>query len=386
MVATTPSTTSRRTEAVAVVADRVPGPVAEPAPSPHRIAMLAPPWISVPPSGYGGIELVISLLCEGLVRNGHDVTLFACPGSSSAAEVREVLPETHEDDIQSAIYEVDHVARVFDAVDEAAAGERPYDIVHDHCGFTAVAMANRIRVPVVHTLHGPFTADTSRFYLRHGAKAHLVAISRAQRESAPHGLPVSAVVPNPIDVEDWPFRTEKAGHLLWLGRMTPVKGPDRAVAVARDAGVPLVLAGPVQPGDEEYFEDQVRPHVDGVAVTYVGEVGGREKAELVAGARALLMPIRWEEPFGMVMIEALACGTPVLAFPEGAAREIVRDGVNGFLVPDEDAMSAAVTRLPEISPAECRASVTETYSVDTVVAGYEEVYARVARAAGGRAG
>jgi glycosyltransferase involved in cell wall biosynthesis len=349
--------------------------------------MLAPPWIPVPPPGYGGIEHVVSLLCEGLVRNGHDVTLFACPGSRSAAEVREVLPETHEEEIQGSIHEADHVARVFDAVDQATLAGRPYDVVHDHCGFTAVAMANRIRVPVVHTLHGPFTPDTTRFYLRHGAKAHLVAISRAQRESAPHGLPVTAVVPNPIDVEDWPFRTEKAEHLLWLGRMTPVKGPDRAIAVARAAGVPLVLAGPVQPGDQEYFDGRVRPHVDGTAVTYVGEVGGREKAEIVAGARALLMPIRWEEPFGMVMVEALACGTPVIAFPEGAAKEIVRDGVNGFLVPDGAAMAAAVNRLPEISAADCRASVAESYSVGTVVAGYEAVYARVARrSVAGRAG
>jgi len=343
---------------------------------PYRVAMLAPPWIPVPPPGYGGIELVLSLLCEGLVRRGHDVTLFAPPGSRSAAEVREVLPDAHEDDIQLAIHEADHVARVFDALDRAAAEGNPYDVLHDHSGFTAVAMANRISLPVVHTLHGPFTEDTIPFYVRHGGKARLVAISEAQRDSAPGGVRVDDVVPNPIDVDEWPFRPEKDDYLLWLGRFTPVKGPHRAIEAARAAGARLVLAGPVQAGDEAYYREQVEPHVDGDRVSHVGEVQGERKTSLFAGARALLMPIRWDEPFGLVMVEALACGTPVVSFAEGAACEIVQPGVNGFLVEDEEQMAAALRDLPQISPQACRDSVARRYAVDTVVAGYESVYAR----------
>jgi glycosyltransferase involved in cell wall biosynthesis len=340
--------------------------------------MLAPPWIPLPPPGYGGIELVLSLLCEGLVRRGHEVTLFSSPGSRSAADFDEVLATSHEDDMQRSLDEVDHVSRVFAALDEGAAGGHPYDLLHDHCGFTAVAMADRISVPVVHTLHRPFTPETIPFYLRHGGKAHLVAVSGAQRATAPDGVRISAVVPNPLDVNDWPFEPRKQDYLLWLGRMTPVKGPHRAIVVARAAGVRLVLAGPVQAGDEEFFHDHVEPHVDGEDIRYVGEVGGEGKARLVAGARALLMPIRWEEPFGLVMIEALACGTPVISFAEGAAPEIILDGVNGYLVADEDAMAAAVHALPRIDPADCLGSVARRYAVETVVAGYESVYGRVA--------
>jgi len=348
-----------------------------------RIAMLAPPWIPVPPRGYGGVEVVLSLLVDGLVARGHDVTLFASPGSRSSADVREVLPDTHEDDIHDSMYEADHVARVFEAVDEAAAAGHGYDVLHDHSGFTAVAMADRVAVPVVHTLHGPFSEDIAPFYRRHGHKAHLVAISDTQCESAPDGVRVAGVVPNPIDVGAWPFEADKSDYLLWLGRITPVKGPERAIAAARAAGVPLVVAGPVQAGDEEYFAEQVEPQLDGDGVRYVGEVGGDDKVRLVAGARGLLMPIRWNEPFGMVMVEALACGTPVVSFDEGAAREIVRDGVNGYLVADEDAMAAAIGDLTRIDPRACRDSVADRYSVDAVVAGYEGVYARAARAARG---
>jgi hypothetical protein len=161
------------------------------------------------------------------------VTLFSSPGSRSAADFHEVLSTSHEHDMQSSLHEVDHVSRVFAALDEGAAGGHPYDLLHDHCGFTAVAMADRISVPVVHTLQRPFTPETIPFYLRHGGKAQLVAISGAQRATAPDGVTISAVVPNPIDVNDWPFEPRKQDYLLWLGHMTPVNGPHRAIAVAR---------------------------------------------------------------------------------------------------------------------------------------------------------
>jgi glycosyltransferase involved in cell wall biosynthesis len=343
---------------------------------PLRIAVLAPPWIPVPPPGYGGIEAVVDLLCEALVARGHEVTLFAARGSRSAARVRTPLEAAHPDEIGSSLYESDHVACAWEEIDLAAERGRAFDVVHDHSGFAALAMADRVAAPVVHTLHGPFVEETIPFYQRHGHKARLVAISRSQAASAPAGVWVADVVPNPIAVDRWPLRVEKADYLLWVGRMDRVKGAHRAIEAARLAGQTLVLAGPVQTGQEEYFRELVEPHIDGRQVHYIGEVGGIAKQELFANAAALLMPVRWREPFGMVMIEALACGTPVIAFPEGAAAEIVIDGENGMLVADEAEMADAVERLGSIDPEDCRASVAERYGVSVSVAGYERVYRR----------
>ncbi len=338
-----------------------------------RIAMLAPPWIPVPAPAYGGIEEVVRLLCDGLAERGHHVTLFAPPGSDSSADVVAVLEEAHPDDIQKAQFESDHVARAFAEIDAAAAGGEPFDVIHDHVGHTALAMADRVGTPLVHTLHGPFTEDARRFYATHGAKACIVAISPAQLDDAPPEMGGGRVVHNPIDCTEWPFREDKDDFLLWIGRMSPDKGPHRAIAVAREAGAPVVLAGPVQPGQEAYFAEQVEPAL-GDGAEYVGEADAERKRDLYGRARALLMPIRWPEPFGLVMVEALACGTPVIAFPEGSAPEVVQDGVTGFVVEDEHAMAQAVGRLGEIDPAACRATCEERFGVPAVVRAYEDVY------------
>jgi len=345
--------------------------------------VLAPPWITVPPAGYGGIEAVVSLLCDELVARGHDLTLFAAPGSRSLARVCSPLKAAHADQIGSSLYESDHVARVYDAIDRAAAEGEPFDLVHDHSGFTAVAVADRVSAPVVHTLHAPFDPETCPFYERHGHKARLVAISDFQLEHAPSGACVLDVVPNPIRVEDWPFRTEKDDYLLWMGRMNPIKGAHDAIAAARAAGIRLVLAGPVQSGQEEYFASKIAPHLDGDQVSFVGEVRGARRKELFARAKAFLMPISWPEPFGMVMVEALACGTPVIAFPEGAAREIVIDGENGFHVADVQAMAEATRSLEQIDPERCRQSVASRYDAVIVAEAYEQVYHHAIRSVTG---
>jgi glycosyltransferase involved in cell wall biosynthesis len=355
------------------------GRPSRPAGAPLRIAMLAPPWISVPPPGYGGVESVVGVLTDALVRRGHAVTLFCAPGSRSSARVVSLLEEAHPEEIERSLYEVDHVARAFEQID-LAAHEEPFDVVHDHCGFTALAMADRLDTPLVHTLHGQFTASTAAFYARHGHKAALVGISRAQLASAPIGVEPVGATPNPIDVRAWPLCERKEDYLLWVGRMTAEKGPHRAIAAARAAGVPLVLAGVIQPGQQAFFDREVAPYIDGERVRFLGEIGGSVKLAAFAGARALLMPIRWEEPFGMVMVEALACGTPVIAFAEGAARELVCEGQTGFLVEDERAMGAAVARLPRIAPRDCRAWVAEHCDVDVVAAAYEQTYRSVAHA------
>ena len=241
---------------------------------PMRIAVLAPPWIPVPPTGYGGIEAVVDLLCEALVQRGHQVTLFAAPGSRSGARVHSLLDAAHPDTIGSSLYESDHVSCAWEQVELAAEHGERFDVVHDHSGFTAVAMADRVDAPVVHTIHGPFVAETVPFYQRHGHKARLVAISRSQAASAPSGVQIADVVPNPIVVDRWPLRVRKQDYLLWIGRMDPIKGADLAIEAARLAGRTLVLAGPVQTGQEAYFRGLVEPHIDGRQVRYVGEVGG----------------------------------------------------------------------------------------------------------------
>jgi glycosyltransferase involved in cell wall biosynthesis len=343
-----------------------------------RIAMLAPPWIAVPAPGYGGIEAVVEVLCDRLVADHHDVTLFAAPGSSSRANVQTLLARPFPEVMGRSLEEADHVARAFAELDRAG---QPFDVVHDHSGFVALAMADRLRTPMVHTVHGEFTDEIRAFYAEHAHKALVVTLSASQRASGPRELAAAPVVPNPIDLGRWPLVPVKDDYLLWIGRVEEIKGPHRAIDVATRAGRRIVLAGPVQPGQERFFADIIEPRLDGDRVCYVGEVTGRARIHLFAHAAALLMPIRWPEPFGLVMVEALACGTPVLAFPEGAASEIILDGHNGFLVGDEDEMAAAIANLGLLDPGRCRHSVATRYDADVVTRVYEHLYrqARMAR-------
>jgi glycosyltransferase involved in cell wall biosynthesis len=325
---------------------------------------------------------VVSVLTEALVRRGNEVTLFCAPGSESSARVVTLLEGPHPDEIERSIYEVDHVAQAFAAADQARGDDR-FDVVHDHCGFTALGMADRLGTPLVHTLHGQFTNATSAFYTRHAPKATVVAISRSQRARAPTCLRNVAVIPNPVDVRDWPMQERKEDYVLWVGRMAPEKGPHRAIAAARAAGTPLVLAGVIQPGQQTFFDREVAPHIDGDRVRFLGEIGGALKQSVFAGARALLVPIRWDEPFGMVMVEALACGTPVIAFPVGAASDLVIDGLTGFLVADEAAMASAVGRVGNIAARDCRGWVSEHCDVDVVAGAYESSYREAVRSRAG---
>jgi glycosyltransferase involved in cell wall biosynthesis len=357
-------------------------PVDGPTCTPLRVALLAPPWIPIPPPGYGGIEAVVAHLACGLARRGHDVVLLAAPGSHSHAEVISVLETAHPGRMGDASVDTDHVARAMEIIDEARRRGRPFDIIHDHSGQALVPIADRVDVPVLHTLHGPVDEESGRFYRRYSDRVWLSALSQSQVSSAPEGLRWAGVIPNPIDLQAWPLQRRKQRYLLWIGRFDVGKGPHRAIAVARRAGWPLVLAGPVQAGQREFFDSEVAPHIDGVNVRYVEEVGGVRKQRLFAEAAAMLMPIRWPEPFGMVMIEAMASGTPVLAFREGAATEVVVDGESGFLVDDEAAMAAAVERLGSLGPDRCRAAVEARYDIEIVTEAYVAAYRQIIVAAG----
>ncbi|MGZ4121386.1 MAG: glycosyltransferase family 4 protein [Actinomycetota bacterium] len=343
-----------------------------------RIALLSPPWIPVPPSGYGGIEWIVSLLAEELVARGHDVTLFATGDSKTTAELRYVFDVGPVEQMHQAMPYSMHVATAYQHILDEARSGRPYDVVHDHTAWLALAFAPLIPTPVVHTLHGAAMEQERDFFHLVRNNADFVAISQYQTRTFTR-IQITDVVPNAVDVSSYPFRTDKDDYLLSLGRIARDKAQHLAIEVAKRAGMPLVLAGKIDLGeDRAYFDEMILPHVDGQNVRFEGEVPDDRKRELFAGARAFVFPIQWDEPFGLVMIEAMSCGTPVIATPFGAVPEVVTDGVNGFIATSVDDMVDAVHRIDSISPEVCRAGVEQRFAPSVMTDGYERVYRRVA--------
>lgn len=325
-----------------------------------RIGVIAPPWTPVPPVLYGGIELVVDRLCVGFQRAGHDVLLFTTGDSTCPVPRAWHLPEAEGYRIGAAVPELRHVMAAYDAVQHC-------DIVHDHTVFGPVYAARHPDLKVVTTIHGEFNAELSEIYQRVTQTVPLIAISHAQRKPVPH-MPIARVIHHGVDAADFPVGAGDGGYCLFLGRMSPDKGAHRAIEAARKAGVPLMMAAKMREAAEvEYFETMVQPHLSD-DIVYLGEVPHERKLELLAGASAVLFPIRWNEPFGMVMIEAMACGTPVIAFPEGAAPEVVEHGRTGFLVNTEGEMAEAIGRIGDIDRADCRAAVEGYFSTDRMVA------------------
>jgi glycosyltransferase involved in cell wall biosynthesis len=332
-----------------------------------RIAIIGSPWIPVPPPGYGGTEAVLQGLVEGLAAEGHEVAYAGHPDSAVPGESFDGLNAEHVGPIGHTASELAHVVLAYERA--AAWGA---DVIHDH---TLVGPLLRSRsAPVVVTSHGPFDALTTPIFRLAAKRCLLVAISRAQAASAP-AVPIAAVVHHGLDIDAWPFGGG-GDYLLFLGRMNPDKGAHRAIALAREAGVPLVLAAKMREDAERaYFDREVRPLLhDGAC--FVGEADTPSKQRLLAGARALLNPIDWPEPFGMVMIEALACGTPVISTPCGAAPEIVEHGRTGFLASAPAQVLEAVDAVGRLDRAACRASVAERFNVARMVQGYVDVYHR----------
>jgi glycosyltransferase involved in cell wall biosynthesis len=343
-----------------------------------RIAEIAPPWVKVPPEGYGGIEWIVSLLTEGLVERGHEVTLYASGDSTTQAGHRPPL-EAPAGFGSGSWYDAVNTA----ATHSVSAFLEPdrYDVIHDHSGAVAACLGALSDTPVLHTLHGPFTPLITRLFHMIADRIYFNSISHSQRTGCPE-LNYVGTIYNAIQVEAYPFRAEKEDYALFLGRFNEDKGAHNAIHIARQAGIPLRMAGKVDPGaDTEYFEAKVKPHIDGETITFEGEVGGQHKDELLAGARFLLFPIQWEEPFGLVMTEALACGTPVVATAVGAAPEVVEDGEAGVLVGagQWDEMVAAIEsgRLDDIDPHRCRDHVEERFSVETMLDGYEAAFEKI---------
>ncbi|MEW6476030.1 MAG: glycosyltransferase family 4 protein [Actinomycetota bacterium] len=338
-----------------------------------RIAEVAPPYLPVPPTGYGGIELVVALLANGLVARGHDVTLFASPESHTAARL--VSP------IERPLGPSDLVHDEYDMLQATSAHLRAedFDVVHDHTVHgPALAALQPDGPPVIHTLHGPWTDAARTFYggLQH--HVHLVAISETQRADNPD-VTYAGVVPNGIDVEQYPLREDKEERLVFMGRCNREKGPELAVQVAARAGLPLTMVVKrAEPEEQRYWDEAVVPHLTGNE-EIIEAVGHDEKIDLFGRALGVLMPVQWHEPFGLVMAEAMACGTPVIAQPLGAAQEVVADGETGFLREGADAMAEAVSQLSELSARACRDRVVRHFSAEVMVNRYEEIFERAAR-------
>ena len=343
-----------------------------------RVAIVSPVWFSVPPVAYGGIEAIVHLQAEGLVRAGLDVTLFASGDSTTSATLVSVFDEAPSEHIGQTFWELDHALACLSRADE-------YDVIHDHTGLLGLALFGLSPTPLVHTVHGPLTGDPGRLYRAACAAARgtgLVSLSRNQRRPAPD-LPWIANVPNALDITRYAVRREPTDALAFLGRMSPDKGAHHAIEVARRTGRPLRIAAKCrEPEEMAYFEAFVKPYLGG-GIEYLGELGHDDKIELLRTSHCLLFPIQWEEPFGLVMIEAMACGTPVVATRRGSVPEVVTHGRTGVVVDDVAQMPAAVEAAGALDPVRIRAEVRERFSTERMVDGYLRAYGAVVEGAAG---
>ena len=340
-----------------------------------RIAQIAPLYERVPPKLYGGTERVVYALTEELVRRGHDVTLFASGDSLTSAR----LVPMAETGVRLGGAK-DPVALHVAMLEEIYAQAEQFDVIHSHVDALAFPFARRAATPTISTAHGRLDFPEHRRVYSRFPEQQLVSISHRQR--VPLGdLPLRwlGTVHNGIRLEHFPFRPEPVDppYLVFLGRISPEKGPVEAVAVARAVGLPLKVAAKIDPTDREWAAEHFLPLLDGPGVEFLGEVDEDAKAALLGGAVALLFPISWPEPFGMVMVEALACGTPVIALPGGSVEEVLVDGVTGYVCRSVDDLPEAVSQIGRIDRAACRRHVEILFSAAAMAGGYEAIYRQV---------
>jgi len=329
--------------------------------------MLAPIAWRTPPRHYGPWEQVVSLLTEGLVARGEDVTLFATADSVTSARLVAVCRAGYEEDrtIDAKVWEALHIAEAFERASE-------FDLIHNHFDFLPLAFSRLVPTPVITTIHGFSSPRILPVYRKYNGRVHYVAVSDADRAA---DLTYLGTVHHGIDLGAFTFCGRPDDYLVFFGRIHPDKGAKEAVEIARRAGRRLVMAGIIQ--DRDYFEREIAPAVDGRAVQYVGSVGPEARNALLGRARALLHPINFAEPFGLSVVEAMACGTPVIARRRGSMPEIVRDGETGFLVSDVDEAVEAVGRIDALSRQRCRQEAERRFSADRMVEDYRRLYRRV---------
>lgn len=339
-----------------------------------RIAQIAPLFESVPPQGYGGTERVVSYLSEALVAMGHDVTLFAAGDSVTSAELVAVVPRSLRQAPGRPEWLMWHT-QMLDRVFEQAAD---FDLVHFHTDFLHYPLARHCRTPTVTTMHGRLDLPDLAALHRHFTDQALVSISDHQQSQMPEARWV-ATVHHGLPAELHRERDGRGGYFAFIGRISPEKRVDRAIEIAIACNTRLRIAAKVDAADQAYFEVEIRPLLDHPLIEFVGEIGEDAKDEFLGGARAMLFPIDWPEPFGLVMIESLACGTPVIAYRRGSVPEVMQDGVNGFIVNNQAEAIAAARRIGQIDRAACRRSFEARFTADRMARQYVNVYRSLCR-------
>ncbi len=331
-----------------------------------RVAMLAPISWRVPPRHYGPWEQFVSLLTEGLVARGIDVTLFATADSVTRAHLVGTAPTGYSEDptVDAKVWESLHISAVFERADE-------FDVIHNSFDFLPLTYSGLVDTPVVTTIHGFSSERIVPVYAKYNDRGYYVAISDADRHQS---LDYIATIHHGIDMRAFTEQSKLGDYLLFFGRIHPDKGTAEAIAVAASANIPLIIAGIVQ--DQDYFDAQVKPHIDGERVTFLGPVGPDVRGGLLGGALALLHLINFDEPFGFSVVEAMACGTPVIANRRGSMPELIREGENGFLVHSITAAVVAVGSARDVERAAVRASVVARFDVSRMVDEYIAVYHR----------
>lgn len=345
-----------------------------------KIAILAPPYLPIPPALYGGTERIVSLLTEVLVARGHDVTLFGSGDSTTNAKLVSIFPKAlgnsglGKGDTQKPLA---HYEACYSRASE-------FDLIHSHGQYLSLLGAEGLKTPVVFTLHGSYypgeTTPEKRAMLTRHKNFNYISISNNQRGAIPD-LRYVATVYNALNTSAYPYVPQnKSEYLLWVGRISLKKGAWEAIQTAKKVGMRLEMAAAIDPIDRAYFEGQIKPYIDGDGVVYHGEVGSAAMVELYGGASAVLFPISWHEPFGLVMIESMACGTPVVAYNCGSVPEIIENGETGYVVdPSEgiDGLADAIQKIGTIDRASCRARVEKYFSSPVMVEGYEKAYQKV---------
>lgn len=335
-----------------------------------KIGLVAPPWLPIPPGQYGGTEAVIDRLARGLVSQGHEVLLAATADSTCPVPRVPGLRDADPSRMGQGVAELPHVLAAYAALDGV-------DILHDHTTAGPLCARAPRDVPVVTTNHGPFDHDLGPIYAEMSRRGIAVVAISGHQASTARGVDIAAVIHHGIDLSEVPVGDGDGGYACFLGRMLPGKGVRRAALAARRAGLPLRIAAKMrEPLEREYFEQSVQPVLGG-DIEYIGEVGPEEKYALLGGAVAMLNPLKWPEPFGLVMIEALACGTPVVASPSGSVPEIVTDGVTGFIRTGTRALAEALSEASTLDRSACRAAAEHAFSTERMVSNHVGLYQRL---------